>query len=93
MICGKVIYPSRTEASRAVKGANRSRKPGERPNQFNTTYFCDACQGWHIARKCVRKQSKYKTVEFHDMAQQEHNNKMKDRKTLLIRNYSSQPIR
>lgn len=93
MICGKVIYTSRTEATLALKGANRDRRPGDTPNRLNTSYFCDACQGWHIASRCKRKARKGKTTEVETSPMEQHRRKSKRRDGfLIIRNYSSKPI-
>lgn len=93
MICGKVIYASRTEATLVIKGANRDRRPGETPNRLNTSYFCEACQGWHIASKCKRKARKGRTTEVETSPVELRRKKDKARDGfLIIRNYSSKPI-
>lgn len=93
MICGKIIYTSRSEASKVIRGVNKNPRHGDTPNRLNTTYYCDACQGWHVASRCTKKKPRTRTVEFKESNQELHNLKMKKFETLIIRNYSSRPIK
>lgn len=93
MICGKVIYQSKTAANKALKGANKDRRPGQSVNRLNTVYFCNDCEGWHLASKCKRFGSKTKSTELKTDPKELHPQVMKrERATLIIRNYSSKPI-
>lgn len=93
MICGKHIFKSRDEASKAIKGANKDRRPGQSVNRLNTTYFCKDCNGWHIASKCKKFGSKKKFTEVQTNPETLHPKQMKrEHGTLIIRNYSSKPI-
>lgn len=93
MICGKVIYKSKSDANYAMKGANKDRRPGQSINRLSTIYYCEDCKGWHLASKCKKFGSKKKFTELHSDPKALHPQIMKrERGTLIIRNFSSKPI-
>lgn len=61
MICGKIIYHTRTEAAGAVVGTHRDsrRRRGHHSiNKVKETYYCRDCNGWHTSsggKKSKRK--------------------------------------
>jgi hypothetical protein len=85
MICGKIIFTSRTEANAALKGAN-GKHSNEAKNRLNTSYFCNDCNGWHIASRLARmkKQKQPEEVSKH--------RKPREYSYLIIRNYTSKPL-
>lgn len=44
MICGKTIYVNRQQAMQAINGIRNN----IRIYQQSKSYFCDACNGWHV---------------------------------------------
>lgn len=56
MICGKEIYKSKSEAKAAIQGLHAKRKGGN--NRPICVYFCDECQGFHVASKRKKKRPK-----------------------------------
>lgn len=86
MICGKVIYSSRTEANVALKGAN-GKHSNENKNRLNASYFCNDCNGWHIASRMNRMKKQKKPEETIT-----NKRKPKEYSFLVIRNYTSKPI-
>lgn len=61
MICGKHIFLSQTEAKNALRGfnnANKFRQGGKNRSKRSptNTYFCEACNGWHVETEGKRRQ-------------------------------------
>ncbi len=52
MICGKQIYPSRTEAGKVMSGV--------KDRHLSLAYFGADCNGWHVASQEVRSKKGFK---------------------------------
>jgi hypothetical protein len=62
MICGKIIFQSKSDAKDHIDGLNLHKKrPGQSKNRLNTIYFCNDCNGWHLASKSFKRSDKYKS--------------------------------
>lgn len=93
MICGKHIFPSRDEAAASMVGINKDKRPGRSQNRLTTSYFCNDCQGWHIASRCNKHVSNTKSKELHIApAANDSKKARREQGFLIIRNYSSKPI-
>lgn len=57
-MCDKVTYTDRDAAAAAIKGLQKD-KHTRHSNRFpSTTYFCEDCNGWHIASQQRSKKRK-----------------------------------
>ena len=89
MICGKTIYPTKESAISAIEGIKNdpTSKANRKPQK---TYWCGDCNGYHIHSKQKKHVTKSKAKNLD--TQGERNHKYAPEK-LIIRNYSSKPIR
>lgn len=55
MICGKIIYPSKTEAKEAMRGKFNFTRVGESKKKCGFVYYCKDCEGWHLATSGKKK--------------------------------------
>ena len=61
MICGKVIFKTRIEANDAIIAFQKDFRAEAGLNRPSYSYFCDDCNGWHIASKTKPKKRTKRT--------------------------------
>lgn len=64
MICGKIIYSSQSEAKKVLAGVNGDKRPTTVNSKPHVAYYCDACEGWHVASRSKRKFTKSRTEQI-----------------------------
>lgn len=58
--CGKMIFPSKAEAKKFMKEANKIDKIG-----FTNAYWCEACSAWHLTTQ-PKKRSRFFTRKLNN---------------------------
>lgn len=64
MICGKVIYKTRSEAHDSINGQHNDKRPTSSKVKSGYCYFCNDCKGWHISSN-EQKRPKKKFSQDH----------------------------
>ena len=94
MICGKIIYHTRTQAAEAVTGTQKDRRRRRGHHGLNVikeTYYCKDCNGWHTSsggKKTRRKKMRQAPpmTEFNYNARMIRVNRSK-KSAITIRNF------
>lgn len=91
--CDKQSFASRQDATYAMVGmqGDKSRRSKKQPR---AVYFCDGCQAWHITSK---KKKNYPVVTTSETKFKKGvdrvNANNNGQKTLVIKNFTSKPIK
>lgn len=70
MICGKIIYISRSEAKNAIRGFHLDQSKGyygKTKKMPKESYFCNDCNGWHTfsgPKNKIRHKAKSMSTEI-----------------------------
>lgn len=89
MICGKTIYPDQASAVDSIKGFQRDKRVYKSKSQPINSYYCKACEGWHITSK---KGTNKKGIERREHLVNTVPVTKLHRGFLVIHNYTSQKI-
>lgn len=89
--CDKRAFSSRPEAIEAMMGMKQDRKSKVK---HGSVYHCEGCNAWHITTKKKKNYPVVTTSEtkFRKDVDRQNENKSRN-KTLIIKNFSSKPIR
>ena len=82
MICGKIIFASRSDAKAHIEGHHRDKRK-TKSKRLSHTYYCEGCKGWHVSSKSTRVLDKYK----YEVVSETSHRKPKKQQYLIIRNY------
>lgn len=64
MICGKIIYKSQSDAKQVIAGVNADKRPNKVINKPHVAYFCEDCNGWHVASRSKRRYFRHNTEQI-----------------------------